>query len=327
MWKPLALVSLFLPSRSVGSSVIALICLLHLTGCQTAQQKTRKPAPSVADEIPTAPARTEPNSKTNEPVSPTFAPAMSKQVGIILGGGGVRTATHIGVLRALQMAGIPIKGIVGLEWSSLVGGLIAANGKPNEAEWKFFKLKKESLPQKSVITGNFETASVDRIFPFLDSSFGGQRMESMKIPFACPTLLLEKPDRLMIRKGLARDAVSFCLPYPPFYKSQKGYYGSMRDLALASKWLREQGANLIVYIEIKSDSKVSGLSQFGEADSARLLWAQNDLDASLELKTVDVHFPISVGSVSAIELESARGLVALGAAQGAKLSNVIKSKD
>lgn len=305
--------------------------VLFLGGCQTSGPLTRRstppPSSQTAPKADEAPVRNEPVARNTDPVTPTLIPASSKQVGIILGGGGIRAAAHIGVIRALQSAGISIKGIVGLEWASLAGGLIAANGKPNEAEWKFFKLKKENLPQKSVITGNFETASVDRIFSFLDASFGTQRVESMKIPFACPTLLLEKSERLIVRKGLARDVVSFCLPYPPYYKSQKGYYGSMRDLAISSKWLREIGANLVVYVDVKSDSRISNLSQFGDADSARLLWAQNDLDTALEMKTVDLHFPVSVGSVSAIDLEAARGLVSHGATQGARLATLIKNKD
>ncbi len=54
---------------------------------------------------------------------------MSKQprVALVLGGGGARGFAHLGVIRALEEAGIPIDLIVGTSAGSLVGSLYAAN--------------------------------------------------------------------------------------------------------------------------------------------------------------------------------------------------------
>jgi lysophospholipid hydrolase len=46
-------------------------------------------------------------------------------VGLVLGGGGARGCAHIGVLRALEEAGIPIDMVGGVSIGSYVGGLYA----------------------------------------------------------------------------------------------------------------------------------------------------------------------------------------------------------
>jgi lysophospholipid hydrolase len=48
-----------------------------------------------------------------------------KQIGLVLGGGGARGISHIGMLQALEEFGIPIDSIGGCSIGSFVGGLYA----------------------------------------------------------------------------------------------------------------------------------------------------------------------------------------------------------
>ena len=50
---------------------------------------------------------------------------LSKSVGLVLGGGGARGIAHVGVIRALEEAGIPIDMVGGTSIGSFVGGLYA----------------------------------------------------------------------------------------------------------------------------------------------------------------------------------------------------------
>ncbi|KAI8823453.1 uncharacterized protein EV422DRAFT_565397 [Fimicolochytrium jonesii] len=50
---------------------------------------------------------------------------LSKSVGLVLGGGGARGISHIGVIRALEEAGIPVDMVGGTSIGSFVGGLYA----------------------------------------------------------------------------------------------------------------------------------------------------------------------------------------------------------
>ena len=49
--------------------------------------------------------------------------AERKKVGLVLGGGGAKGVAHIGVLKVLEEAGIPIDYIAGTSMGAIVGGL------------------------------------------------------------------------------------------------------------------------------------------------------------------------------------------------------------
>jgi len=56
------------------------------------------------------------------------------RVALVLSGGGARGGAHIGVLRALERAGVPIDLIVGTSYGALVGGLYAVGYSVNDIE-------------------------------------------------------------------------------------------------------------------------------------------------------------------------------------------------
>ena len=51
--------------------------------------------------------------------------AERKKVGLVLGGGGAKGVAHIGVLKVLEEAGIPIDYIAGTSMGAIVGGSTA----------------------------------------------------------------------------------------------------------------------------------------------------------------------------------------------------------
>ena len=54
----------------------------------------------------------------------TIAPSRPK-VGVVLSGGGAKGFAHIGALRVIEEAGIPIDYIAGTSMGSIIGGLYA----------------------------------------------------------------------------------------------------------------------------------------------------------------------------------------------------------
>ena len=57
-----------------------------------------------------------------------------KKVGVVLGGGGAKGVAHIGVLRVLEEAGIPIDYVAGTSMGAIVGGLYAIGYTPAEID-------------------------------------------------------------------------------------------------------------------------------------------------------------------------------------------------
>jgi len=56
------------------------------------------------------------------------------RIGLVLGGGGVRGAAHVGVLKVLQELRIPLDCIAGTSMGSIVGGLYASGMDAEEIE-------------------------------------------------------------------------------------------------------------------------------------------------------------------------------------------------
>ena len=55
----------------------------------------------------------------------TNAPQARKKVGLVLSGGGAKGMAHIGALKVIEQAGIPIDYVVGTSMGSIIGGLYA----------------------------------------------------------------------------------------------------------------------------------------------------------------------------------------------------------
>lgn len=60
--------------------------------------------------------------------------ASAQRVGVVLSGGGAKGLYHIGVLKALEEAGVPVDYISGTSMGAIVGGLYAAGYSPEEME-------------------------------------------------------------------------------------------------------------------------------------------------------------------------------------------------
>ncbi len=66
--------------------------------------------------------------------SNTQLPSKRPTVAVVLSGGGAKGTAHVGVLKALEDAGIPIDYIAGTSMGAIVGGLYAAGYSPTEIE-------------------------------------------------------------------------------------------------------------------------------------------------------------------------------------------------
>lgn len=64
--------------------------------------------------------------------APTPGSSDRPRVGLVLGGGGARGASHIGVIQVLEELQIPVDFVVGTSMGSIVGGLYAAGYSPDE---------------------------------------------------------------------------------------------------------------------------------------------------------------------------------------------------
>src|SRR4051812_36502978 len=60
--------------------------------------------------------------------------ATAQKVGVVLSGGGAKGIAHVGVLKALEEAEIPIDYVVGSSMGGIVAGLYASGRSPQQIE-------------------------------------------------------------------------------------------------------------------------------------------------------------------------------------------------
>ena len=84
-------------------------------------------------------------------------PAGRKKVGVVLSGGGAKGMAHIGVLKVLERAGIPVDVITGTSMGSIIGGLYAIGYNANsldsvvrKQDWSYVITDKEDLRNQSL---------------------------------------------------------------------------------------------------------------------------------------------------------------------------------
>lgn len=105
-------------------------------------------------------------------------------IGLALGGGGARCYAHIGVLKAIQEADIPVDIIAGISMGAVVGAAYAAGSGVDELEYiathmrwrQLLRLADPNMPRQGLIAGNrlenyFNTLVLEKDFNQLEKTF------------------------------------------------------------------------------------------------------------------------------------------------------------
>jgi NTE family protein len=140
--------------------------------------------------------------------------------GLVLGGGGARGLAHLGVLRALEEAALPIDFVGGTSMGAIVAAGLAMGLNSAEIDAQttgFFgrqnPLSDYTLPYIALTRGA-------RVDAGLSAQFGRAQIEDLWLPYFCVSSNLTTIDALIHRRGCLTDALraSIAIPglLPPF---------------------------------------------------------------------------------------------------------------
>lgn len=143
-------------------------------------------------------------------------------VGLVLGGGGVRGWAHVGALKALIEAGVPIDVIGGTSGGSIVAGYYALHETYEDCHQQLRKLSKiagESIFLKNLTWPAVSWFSSKSYTSQLKKMFGKAHIENLWLPLFCVTCNLAKNNQAIQRDGLLWKKIraSTAVPgvYPP----------------------------------------------------------------------------------------------------------------
>lgn len=178
------------------------------------------------------------------------------RVGIALGGGGARGIAHIGVLRALESAHVPIDSIVGTSAGAIIGSMYAAGRSLDEIEAivRNFRLQ-DWMTRDRTGMGMFSTDGFHRI---IESAVGtGKRIEELPRAFASVAVDMDLQTEKVFDTGLVADAVCASAAFPGIFAPVKIDNQSYLDGGTLNPVpfdvVRRRGADVVIAIDLGAE--------------------------------------------------------------------------
>ena len=180
----------------------------------------------------------------------------SPRIGLALGGGGARGWAHIGVLRALERAGIKPDVVCGTSVGALVGALALAGRLDALEDWVLglnrFRIAGylDFRVRGGMISGNRLTAA-------LREQLGDLKIEELPVPFACVATDLLTGHEVWLRQGSVVEMLraSFSLPglFAPVEVDGRWLVDGALVNPLPVSVCRAMGARVVIAVNLNAD--------------------------------------------------------------------------
>lgn len=178
----------------------------------------------------------------------------SKKVGLALGGGGARGCAHVGVIKALIEAGIPIDYIAGTSIGAFVGGVFAAGDIDKlekyllKVRWKdVVKYMDPVLPKQGLFGG-------EKVRILADKMLINHTFDDTKIPFTAVATDLETGKEVHLKTGKISEAIraSIAIPgiFTPFKKDGKYLLDGGLVNPVPVNVVRKMGADMVIAVDL-----------------------------------------------------------------------------
>ncbi len=174
-------------------------------------------------------------------------------IGLALGGGFARGIAHIGVLRVLEEAGIPIRAVTGTSVGALIGAAYCSGLSCDELDAVAHAVRFTTFARWTV--SRFGFASNDRMVSFLDRTLKVKTFEELRIPLGVTATDFNSGEGVVFHSGSIPDAVRASCAYPGMFLPVeiRGRYliDGMLSYPVPTRPLREMGAQRVLAVNLK----------------------------------------------------------------------------
>jgi NTE family protein len=178
------------------------------------------------------------------------------RIGLALGAGSARGWAHIGVIRALQEAGIRPALVCGTSMGALVGA-VYANGDLDWLEEWATKLTWQTVVRMLDIRFSGGLLGGAKLIEFFGQRFADKNISELQLPFSAVATELESGREVWLQEGGVMDAVraSFAIPGLLTPVLRQGVW--LADGGLVNpvpvSVARAQHADLVIAVDVNSD--------------------------------------------------------------------------
>ena len=174
-------------------------------------------------------------------------------IGVALGGGFARGIAHVGVLKALQQEGIPIRVVAGTSVGALIGACFCSGLTPEEMEEVARTTRFTSFARWTLSRCGFATN--DRMITFLDRILKVKTFEQLQIPLGVTATDFNTGEGVVFHTGSIVDPVRASCAYPGMFLPVEigGRYlvDGMLSHPVPTRPLREMGADRVLAVHLR----------------------------------------------------------------------------
>lgn len=213
-----------------------------------------------------------------------------KKVAVVLSGGGAKGVAHIGALRVIEEAGIPIDIIVGTSMGSIIGGLYSIGYTPDQLEqmvmsqdWRLLLSDRIIRTQQAFAQKEYDEKYLVS-FPFgrkMEAAFSGglirgvnlemlfndltvgyhehRNFDELPIPFACVAANVVDGGTVVFREGVLPVAMraSMAIPgvFAPVYLDDMVLVDGGMVNNFPTDVAMEMGADIVIGVDVPAEKK------------------------------------------------------------------------
>ena len=256
------------------------------------------------------------------------------KVAVVLSGGGAKGTAHIGALKVIEEAGIPIDYVVGTSMGAIVGGLYSIGYTPqqldsmvNAQNWKFllsdapnpkdvllddrlkseryvlsipFSLKSANISDAGIIKGR----NLARLFSTLTDGYQDSvNFNRLPIPFACVSENLVDGSEVVFHEGILATAMRSSMSIPGVFVPVDVNGMVLVDGGMVNNYPVDvalgMGADYIIGVDVQSPLlKASGLKSLKDI-FGQIINLQGERKYRENLRKTDVLIKVDVSGYSA----------------------------
>jgi NTE family protein len=268
------------------------------------------------------------------------------KIGLVLSGGGAKGFAHIGVLRALEKAGIKIDYIGGTSMGAVVGGLYASGYNATQIDSIFYNTNFDELLQDFIPRSakSFYEKRNDEMYaislPFNKLKIGipialskgmynynllsklTHKVRNIKdfnklpIPFLCVATDIEKGESVVLHHGFLAQAMLASSAFPSLFSPVEIDNKLLVDGGVANNYpveeVRNMGADFIIGVDVQDDLK----DRHSLKDATRILVQITNLDMinkmKEKIKLTDIYIKPNISNYGVISFDQGQEIVKIG---------------
>lgn len=223
-------------------------------------------------------------------ISPSYKDSIPDlpKVAVVLSGGGAKGAAHVGALRVIEKAGIPIDCVVGTSMGALIGGLYSIGYTTDQLDsllssqdWKLL-LSDRQNPQNKSLADRVQTEHYALSIPFqaanpefsnggvikgvnlghllhqLLSPYNGDvgSFDSLPIPFACVAVDIAHGEAYEFHSGNLQEAMRASMSIPGIFTPVRAEDRVFVDGGIMNNYptdvAKKMGADIIIGVDVQA---------------------------------------------------------------------------